>query len=73
MIDELRDILEKQIFEFKQLVNTRFCNLQRQQNVFLQFILEYAVSSAKSNDVSMNRINIINYNIPDKKITPIDP
>jgi len=51
MIIELRDVLEKQIVEFKQLVNDRFCMLQRQQNIFLQFILEYAVSSVQSDDV----------------------
>lgn len=51
MIDALRDVLEKQIVEFKQLVNSRFCMLQRQQNKFLQFILEYAVSSVQSDDV----------------------
>jgi len=51
MIAELRDVLEKQIVEFKQLVNDRFCMLQRQQNIFLQFILEYAVSSVQSDDV----------------------
>jgi len=51
MIGELRDVLEKQIVEFKQLVNNRFCMLQRQQNIFLQFILEYAVSSVQSDDV----------------------
>lgn len=52
MIVELRDVLEKQIIEFKQLVNNRFCSLQRQHNVFLQFVLEYAVSSVQSNKVS---------------------
>lgn len=51
MIGELRDVLEKQIVEFKQLVNNRFCMLQRQQNIFLQFILEYAVSSVQGDDV----------------------
>lgn len=51
MIGELRDVLEKQIVEFKQLVNNRFCILQRQQNIFLQFILEYAVSSVQGDDV----------------------
>jgi len=58
MIAELRDVLEKQIVEFKQLVNDRFCMLQRQQNIFLQFILEYAVSSVQSDDV---RIIIVIY------------
>ncbi|KAE9544093.1 hypothetical protein AGLY_001782 [Aphis glycines] len=52
MIAELRDVLEKQIVEFKQLVNDRFCMLQRQQNIFLQFILEYAVSSVQSDDIN---------------------
>ncbi|XP_029342137.1 dynein regulatory complex subunit 3-like [Acyrthosiphon pisum] len=56
MIGELRDVLEKQIVEFKQLVNNRFCMLQRQQNIFLQFILEYAVSSVQSDDIN-NRIS----------------
>ncbi|XP_022177709.1 dynein regulatory complex subunit 3-like [Myzus persicae] len=56
MIDALRDVLEKQIVEFKQLVNSRFCMLQRQQNKFLQFILEYAVSSVQSDDMN-NRIS----------------
>ncbi|XP_026816753.1 uncharacterized protein LOC113556162 isoform X3 [Rhopalosiphum maidis] len=56
MIGQLRDVLEKQIIEFKQLVNNRFCMLQRQQNIFLQFILEYAVSSVQSDDVN-NRIS----------------
>ncbi|KAL5237584.1 hypothetical protein ACI65C_004994 [Semiaphis heraclei] len=51
MIGELRNTLEKQIVEFKQLVNNRFCTLQRHQNKFLQFILEYAVSSVQSDDV----------------------
>jgi len=51
MIGELRDVLEKQIVEFKQFVNNRFCMLQRQQNIFLQFILEYAVSSVQGDDV----------------------
>ncbi|KAL4104464.1 hypothetical protein QTP88_019762 [Uroleucon formosanum] len=56
MIGELRDVLEKQIVEFKQLVNNRFCMLQRQQNIFLQFILEYAVSSVQGDDIN-NRIS----------------
>uniref|UniRef100_A0A2S2NMP2 Uncharacterized protein n=1 Tax=Schizaphis graminum TaxID=13262 RepID=A0A2S2NMP2_SCHGA len=56
MIGQLRDVLEKQIIEFKQLVNNRFCMLQRQQNIFLQFILEYAVSSVQSDDIN-NRIS----------------
>jgi len=53
MIDELRDVLEKQIAEFKLLVNDRFGVLQREQNVFLQFVLEYAVSSAQVADVTI--------------------
>ncbi|XP_060848061.1 dynein regulatory complex subunit 3-like [Rhopalosiphum padi] len=56
MIGQLRDVLEKQIIEFKELVNNRFCMLQRQQNIFLQFILEYAVSSVQSDDIN-NRIS----------------
>lgn len=56
MIDELRDVLEKQIAEFKQVVNDQFGVLQRQQNVFLQFVLEYAMSSAQVNDVSIRYI-----------------
>ncbi|XP_025203244.1 dynein regulatory complex subunit 3-like [Melanaphis sacchari] len=56
MIGELRNVLEKQIVEFKQLVKKRFCTLQRQQNIFLQFILEYAVSSVQSDDIN-NRIS----------------
>jgi len=58
MISELRDVLEKQIAEFKQLVNNRFCVLQRQQNIFLQFILEYAVSSVQSDDVRITIMTI---------------
>lgn len=60
MIDELRDILEKVIVEFKHLVKNRFCILQRQQNVFLQFIMEYAVSSAKIDDVNINCLIFFN-------------
>lgn len=54
MIEKLRDKLEKLILEFKKVVKNRFCILQRKHNVFLQFILEYAVSSVKTDDVSMN-------------------
>lgn len=56
MIGELRNIFEKLIAEFKQLIDDRFGVLQRQQNKFLQFIMEYAVSSAQTDDVS--KINI---------------
>jgi hypothetical protein len=59
MIAQLRDVLEKQIIEFKQLVNNRFCMLQRQQNIFLQFILEYAVSSVQSDDVRIVIISLL--------------
>jgi len=52
MIGELRKKLNIQVTEFKQLVKSRFGVLQRQQNVFLQFVLEYAVSSAQNNNVS---------------------
>lgn len=58
MIGELRDVLDKQIAEFKLFVNNRFCVLQRQQNVFLQFVLEYAVSSTQSDDVSVKIYNL---------------
>ncbi|VVC30547.1 Hypothetical protein CINCED_3A015411 [Cinara cedri] len=51
MIGELRDVFEKYMTEFKQLVDNRFIILQRQQSIFLQFILEYAVSSAQSDDI----------------------
>jgi len=59
MIGQLRDVLEKQIIEFKELVNNRFCMLQRQQNIFLQFILEYAVSSVQSDDVRIVIISLL--------------
>lgn len=60
MIDELRNALEKQIAELKQLVGHRFGALQRQQNVFLQFVLEYAMSSAQTDRVSMIQYLCIN-------------
>lgn len=63
MIAELRDVLEKQIVEFKQLVNDRFCMLQRQQNIFLQFILEYAVSSVQNDDVRIIVIYLLSERI----------
>ncbi|XP_025408943.1 dynein regulatory complex subunit 3-like isoform X2 [Sipha flava] len=59
MIAVLQDVLEKHIMEFKQLVNNRFGVLQRQQNVFLQFVLEYAVCSAQSDDVSIRFHKIV--------------
>lgn len=62
MIDELRSVLDQEISEFKQLVNNRFSVLQRQQNVFLQFVLEYAVCSAQSGDVSTIYIYLFLYN-----------
>lgn len=62
MIDELRTVLDQEIAEFKQLVNNRFSALQRQQNVFLQFVLEYAVCSAQSGDVSTIYIYLFMYN-----------
>jgi len=61
MIDGLRDVLDKQIAELKLLVSDRFGALQKQQNVFLQFVLDYAVSSAQVVDVSIVAFVMILY------------